>query len=265
MGLKQWYSKKKAKWDEEERLEKSVKEKREETHRRFQEILETFEIPELKTFCKNFLGTEPPDKIEELDRDRKRVIKPDRITHIDFIMDYYANGGLKFNQLKDYALKHKLISPSYFGVDSPEAGDQREFENIMNSIRADFEPENIKDEEHLQTQLIIFLKAKFSDKKVEREVRIKSGDKLDILVDGKYVFEVKVPTARTDLRNLSAQLEEYRDEYPYLCAVIADISGAHDGFMVVETRLTENIKEYVDKYRVKMGVPSLIFDVKKRG
>jgi len=39
----------------------------------------------------------------------------------------------------------------------------------------------------------------------------------------------------------------------------------HDDLMVVETRLTENIKEYVDKYKVKMGIPSLIFDVKKRG
>jgi len=63
-----------------------------------------------------------------------------------------------------------------------------------------------------------------------------------------------------------AQLEEYRDEYPYLCAVLADISGAqNDDVMVIETRLTENIKEYVDKYKVKMGIPSLIFDVKKRG
>lgn len=266
MGLKEWYSKKKAKWDEEERLEKTEKEKHEEERRRFQEILDKFEIPDLKTFCKNFLGTEPPEEIEEnSDTGRKRVIKPDRITHIDFIMGYYENGELKFNQLKDYALKHKLVSPSYFGVDSPEAGDQREFETLMNSIRADFEPEKIQNEEHLQSQLTIFLKAKFSNKKVEREVKIKSGDKLDILVDGKYVFELKVPKARTDLRNLSAQLEEYRDEYPYLCAVIADISGAHDDLMVIETKLTENIKEYVDKYKVKMGIPSLIFDVKKRG
>jgi len=267
LGVKEWWAKKNEKWEEEERLEKIEKEKHEEERNKFQEILDKFEIPELKNFFKNFLGTEPPEEIEEdSDTGRKRVIKPDRKTHVDFIMDYYAKGELKFNQLKDYALKHKLVSPSFFGIDSPEAGEQREFETLMNSISADFEPENIKDEEHLQSQLTIFLKAKFPDKKVEREVRIKSGDKLDILVDGKYVFELKVPKARTDLRNLSAQLEEYRDEYPYLCAVIADISGAqNDDTVDIETRLTENIKEYVDKYKVKMGIPSLIFDVKKRG
>ena len=266
MGIKDWWEQRKQQWREEARLGRLAEEKRKEEFNQFQQILDKFEIPQLKEFCKNFLGAEPPDEIEEeKETGRKRVIKPDRKTHVDFITDYYKNGQLKLSQLKDYALKHRILSPSYFGIESPEAGEKKEFENIMNTIRAQFEPENIQNEEHLQAQLTIFLKAKFPDKKVEREVSIKSGDHLDIVVGNKYVFELKVPKRRTDLRNLSAQLDEYYEEYPYLCAVIADISGTQKtDVMVIEPKMTETIKEYVDRYKVKLGVPSLVFDVNMR-
>jgi len=264
MGLKDWWQKRQDEKREEERQEQLLKEKYQEQLRQLLDILDHFEIPELKSFCKNFLGAEPTEEVSVDEAGRRRVIKPDRQTHIDFIKGYFNNNQLSLKQLKDYALKHRLLTPSYFGMESEEAGEQREFENIMNAIRAEFEPENIQNEEHLQAQLTIFLKAKFRDKKVEREITTKSGDKLDILVDNKYVFELKVPKRRTDLRNLSAQLDEYKDEYPYLCAVIADISGTSDEVMVVEPRLTQNIKDYVDRYKVKLSVPSLVLNVKKR-
>ena len=267
MGFKDWVDKKLEEREERKRLEEIERQKQEEEFQKFLEILEKFEIPQMKEFCKNFLVAEPQDEIHEDEKTgRRQVIKADRQSHVDFISSYYESGQLKLDQLKDYALKHKILTPSYFGVESAEAGDRREFERIINSIRADFQPENIQNEEHLQSQLTIFLKAKFPDMKVEREVRTKSGDKLDIIVDNKYVLELKVPKSRTDLRNLSAQLEEYTEEYPYLCAVIADISQAqNDNVLVVEPKLAENIKDYVDKYKVKLGVPSIVFDVKIRG
>jgi len=157
-----------------------------------------------------------------------------------------------------------MLPPSYFGMESEEAGDQREFENIMNTIRVEFEPENITNEEHLEAQLTIFLKAKFPERKVERQLVTKKGDILDILIDGKYVLELKVPKQKNDLRNLSAQLDEYKDDYSHLCAVIADISGTDYQVMVLDPRLAQNIKDYVDKYKMKLNIPSIVFNVKKK-
>ena len=66
------------------------------------------------------------------------------------------------------------------------------------------------------------MKTKFPEKKVEREVNTNLGNKLDILIDDVYVLEIKQPTSRSQLRNLSAQLEEYQEEYPFLAAIIGD-------------------------------------------
>jgi len=52
-----------------------------------------------------------------------------------------------------------------------------------------------------------------------------------------------------------------------LCAVIADISGqvsiSNDG-TELEVKLTENIKEYADRYLRKYKVPSIILNVGMR-
>ena len=101
--------------------------------------------------------------------------------------------------------------------------------------------------------------------KVEREAQTKRGDKLDIVINDKYVFELKVPRNRTQLRNLSAQLEEYVEQYPNLCAVIADISNVEiEEGEPIESNLTQNIKEYADNYKRKYNVQTLIFDVETR-
>jgi hypothetical protein len=190
-----------------------------------------------------------------------------RKEYIEDIYEYLRSKEITFEHLKDFALKAKIVAPSFFGIESKEINDNRDFENIINSIKADFEPENIKDEKELQAQLTIFIKAKFPELRVEREVLAKSGDKLDIVINDDLVLELKVPKNRTHLRNLSAQLEEYSEEYPNLCVVIADISGqvsiSNDG-TVLEARLTENIKEYTDRYLRKYKVPSIVLNVGMR-
>jgi len=165
--------------------------------------------------------------------------------------------------LKDYALKAKIVAPSFFGIESKEVGNESDFKNIINSIKADFEPEKITDEKELQAQLTIFLKAKFPELKIERELVTKSGNKLDIVIDNDYVLELKVPKSRTILRDLGAQLEEYAEEYPDLCAVIADTSGNKlpDGKIL---DITEDINDYADKYLRKFKVPSIILNVRMR-
>ena len=57
------------------------------------------------------------------------------------------------------------------------------------------------------------------------------------------------------LRNLSAQLEEYKEEYPNICAVIFDDESKN---------LTTDINEYVDKYKRNYGIHSIVLRGKKR-
>ena len=221
-------------------------------------LLDKFEIPDFDNFLMKYLNKKPEPEFEE-DRDtkRQRKINPGRKEYLDFIWEHLEKDEINYEHLKNFALKKRIVSPSFFGEISDEAYEKSDFENIINSIRSHFEPEKILDERDLESQLIIFLKAKYPDRKIQRQVTIKGGDILDILIDDKYVLELKVPKERSDLRNLSAQLEEYKEEYPHLCAIIFDL--------IDENNLSSDITEYVDKYKRNYHVPSIILGGRRRG
>ncbi|MHA7647346.1 hypothetical protein [Nitrosopumilus sp. S4] len=250
----------KVKREERKRIEAEEKAQIESQIKEFENILDKFEIKHLQSYCADILGMEPRE-FEKDNDGNKREIKPNRKTFEYFIIEQFKDGNTKLNQLKDFALKRKLVVPSFFGMGSDESGDEREFQNIINEIEHSFEPERILDEKELQSQLTIFLKAKYPNRKIEREVITQNKDKLDIVIDGKFVFELKVPKSRTDLRNLSAQLEEYSEQYPNVCAIIADTSKIAED---VESGLTQNIKQYADKYKVKLDIQSLVFEIVTR-
>lgn len=130
-----------------------------------------------------------------------------------------------------------------------------EFQQIIQEITNLFIPQKITNEEHLQSQITIFLQARYPEKIVEREIQTSKGDKLDIVIDKKYVLEVKVPHDKTALRNLSAQLEEYQEEYSNICAVIFNDENLY---------LSETIREYATKYHEKFDIPTIIISGKKR-
>jgi len=229
---------------------------------KIEKLLDKFEIPDFKNLFENVIGSEPTLEYE-IDKDTGREVLKNslRRIYLDFIDDNIDHGELSYQNIKDFAIRHRVITPSFFGEESDVVGNVNEFENMINSIHRNFQPENIKDEKEFQAQLAVFLKAKFPDKRIEREVETKKHNELDIIIDNKYVFELKVPTTRDQLRNLSAQLEEYQEEYPNICTIIADTSKIDE---FVESGLTQNIREYSDKYKVKFGIQTLIFEIKKR-
>jgi len=253
---------------ENERITKENEEKLLEYTNKVNNLLDKFEISKFEDFLKKYLN-HTNFTFHETDKKTGEIYEKagSRRDYVATIYQYLDLKEITYDHLKDFALKARVVAPSFFGMESEVIGNDRDFENIINSIKADFQPENIKDEKELQSQLTIFIKAKFPELKIEREVLAKSGDKLDIVIDNDYVLELKVPKNRTHLRNLSAQLEEYSEEYPNLCAVIADISDqvsiTNDG-TELEARLTENIKEYSDRYFRKYKVPSIILNVGMR-
>ena len=235
---------------EEERLRQLKKEKD-----NIEKLLDKFEFPDLEELCSTYLGHKPTGDIEE-DEDEEghkiqKVLKPNRRNYLDFIWENLKDDELKPTQIKDFALKKPIVSPSFFGLQTSSEQVKREFENIINTI-AQFQPEKATlEKEHFQPQLFVYLKAKYPDKKIEREVPTKNNQEfLDIVIDDKYVLELKVYSDRSQLRALGAQLEEYKEKYPYVCAVILDNENSESSKV--------NIKEYTDKYKVRNNVPCVI-------
>jgi len=219
----------------------------------FKELISKFEFPDLEKLCERILGTKPPRKSEVDPKTGERYFYP--LNRFDY-EQYIMNGNFTLQQIKDFALKYQIVSPSFFGKVLETDKEKKEFEIIINSIKAQFQPEKIKDEDHLQAQVAIFLKAKYPNSKVEREVITRSGDKLDILMDDKFVFELKVYSDKNQLRDLGAQLEEYKMDYPLLCSIILD---------TIRNETSEtNIREYSDKYKVRHGVPTIVLYGSKR-
>jgi len=260
--------KKRLEKEEQERIDAGTQKEFLEYTNKVNELLDKFEISNFNDFCKRYLNIDTPT-ITEIDKNTNRTHERPlgRSEYLSSMWYHLNRHEISFQHLKDFALKARIVAPSFFGMESEVITDERNFENIINSIKVNFQPERITDEKELQSQLIIFIKAKFPELKIEREVIAKSGDKLDIVIDNDLVLELKVPKNKTHLRNLSAQLEEYAEEYPNLCAVIADISDqvsiSNDG-TELEARLTENIKEYTDRYLTKYKVPSIILNVGMR-
>lgn len=280
-------------WDERQERKRLEEEEREHVklelnkiRKQINYLLDQFTMKHLNEFCGEMIGRQPSDELV-LDEDEsphdsftktitygKKMIhkfdgsqssKIDRRTYVEFVWKNLEDGRIKYEQIKSFALRKKVVHRGFFGSDFDKKSDERELRSILAIIQKDFEPENIQEEDDLQAQLTIFLKATFLDRKIEREKEIKSGDKLDILIDDRFVLELKVPKTRTDLRNLTAQIEEYLEEYPNLAVVIADASAylqSDKGGKKPQSPVTDIIDEYVDKYQTKFGVQSLVLRVK---
>ena len=256
---------------EQAKKDRVAKEERERLRFNLEKLLDKYDMSDLNNFCSKYLGEAPASR--EILRDgTERELKPNRHTFVNFILEYYDKGQLRAEQIKDFSLKHRIVTPSFFANETEsKVGNENELNDILDVIDEKFKPEAIIDEKELQGQLAVFLKAVYPGRKIEREVTTKRGDKIDILIDDNYVLELKVPSGKDSLRSLSAQIEEYMEEFPLLAVVIADksdlVSDQDDSEFYdpdLERGLTKRIIEYADKYKVKYGVKTLIFSVKKR-
>ena len=256
---------------EQAKKEMAAKEERERLRFDLEKLLDKYDMGDLSNFCTKYLGEEPHRKQVTLRDGTERELKPNRHTFVNFILEYYDKGQLRAEQIKDFSLKHRIVTPSFFSDETEsKVGNENELNDILDVIDEKFKPEIIIDEKELQSQLAVFLNAIYPDKKIEREAKTKGGDLVDLLIDNNYVLELKVPSSKTHLRALSAQIEEYMEEFPLLAVVIADKSDLvsdQDGEFYdpdLDKELTKKIREYADKYKVKYGVRTLIFSVKKR-
>lgn len=127
------------------------------------------------------------------------------------------------------------------------------FLKILDSIQETFEPAPSSDEKELQGNLEQFLKIKYPGKKIEREVDTRFG-KLDFVIDGKYVIELKLAKNPAILRNLIGQLEEYQEVHRQIAVLLLNI---------IEISDIEKINYYAERYLAK-GIPTIIIHGKTR-
>ena len=303
MGFKDWALKKLEERKEKNQLKQEERERIQEENRKhryeIQDLLDKFTINQFQKFCTSYIGALPEDELEVDEDDEKESIRPEtkkpgwkfpkrklswkkdpairrRREYTEFIWNCIEEGDIRYEQLKDFALNNRIVSPSFFGTETKAIGSETELHTILDAIEEDFDPEAIMDEKELQGQIVVFLKTRFKGKEVAREIPMQegSGEKnfIDIVIDNVYALEVKLPTTRTQLRNLKGQLEEYKESYPFLGVVIGDktelVTDSSDTEFYdskFEPNLPVWIKEYTDKYKVDLGIRSVVFNIIRRG
>ena len=73
-------------------------------------LLDKFELEQLKHLCMNLLGREPePEYFEERETGKQIELPQYRNDYIHFIIE-----ELRLSQIKDYAIKNKIISGNLF-------------------------------------------------------------------------------------------------------------------------------------------------------
>jgi len=198
--------------------------------------------------------------------DKGRIEKERKLREESDVIEKHTVGDVNLDEIKEKSsLNSQGLDPNKMNDKIPETPKQEEsekpsettnntFQEIINTIQNDFPAEKIYDEKELQAQLRIFLKIKYPNRDVQREVHTDDSI-LDLLVDQKYAFEVKVPRNRTELRNLRGQIEEYKEHFPNLCVVIYENE---------DYNMLEDIKKYVEIYKEKYNVQSVVLQGKKR-
>lgn len=103
---------------------------------------------------------------------------------------------------------------------------KKDFEELLNTIRDQFRPETVRNEEDLEKQLYQFLSGKLSERRIERQVYVDGSMKIDLVVDGKYGIELKIADSAQKLHTLTGQALFYKENFKEVIAVILD-TGAN--------------------------------------
>ena len=67
-------------------------------------LFDKFDYTDIEKICKNVIGKFPKSGSE----------RPERIQLLEFIWKHYKEGNLNFQQVKDFAIKEGIVSPTFF-------------------------------------------------------------------------------------------------------------------------------------------------------
>lgn len=245
-----------------EKLADEIKRKQE-ISRIKRQILERFEMSELKKICRDYGIGEPSPYTTDIISGKKSKITLTRNDYIKRIinkltLDQIKNFSEK-NRIKIYDIlkeEKKLSKANLIDRKEPEKKvttieikRQSELDSILDAIANEFEPEDVRDENDFEKQLTQFLKYKYPER-IQRQVPTRKG-KIDIVIDNKYAIELKIADSKGKLRDLVGQALSYKKVYDDVAVILLDVGK----MMHSEIReYTDDYEEHKIKCRVIEGV-----------
>lgn len=236
-------------------------ERRQETTQTKRQVLDRFEMGDLKRICKDYGIGEPRPYEENLFTGEKYKKTVTREHFVNRVRD-----RLTLDQIKNFSDKHKIkiwdilkeerkisesppqkIQEPEKRVTTIEVKRQSEFDSILESIEKSFEPEDVRDENDFEKQLTQFLKIKYPDR-IKRQVGTPKG-KIDIVIDNMYAIELKIAESEGKLRNLVGQISDYKKVYSEVAVILLDVGKMS----------RSGIKEYIGDYE-NLGVKTVIVE-----
>lgn len=223
----------------------------------------------MKGICKDYGIGEPSPYEEDFLTGEKSRRTVTREHYIDWIME-----RLNLDQIKNFCDKRririwdivgeKVPEPAPIAVEEvkrPTIGEKQgveelpqvtqmevkksEFDLILESIKKEFEPEDVRDENDFEKQLTQFLKIKYPDR-ARRQIDTPKG-KIDIVIDNRYAIELKIADGKGKLRDLVGQVYSYKKILNDVAVILLDVSKMSH----------HEIKEYTDDYG-RLGVKTVI-------
>lgn len=213
---------------------------KEEIYRTKKHILNKFELKDLKKICKAYGIGKPSPYEEDIitgERRRRSLTRGHYINYVIF--------RLSLEQIEDFCNRHKIDiwdiikerekrepkrtehiqeKPREEKITKIEIKRQPEFESILETIESEFQnivcDIKIRDENELRKQLVIFLRTKLSNK-IEEEYNTSKG-RIDILIDRKYVLELKYADNKGTLEKGIAELKRYGKQFDNIVFIILD-------------------------------------------
>jgi len=241
--------------------------KRQEIAQTKRQILNRYEMNDLKKICRDY-GIGEPLPYEENpisgEKYKRTVTREDFINHVmdrltlDQIKTFSVKNRIKIwdilkeeksvvsETLKSEKAKETTEEPEQ-KVTTIEVKSQSEFDSILESIENEFEPEDIRDENDFEKQLTQFLKIKYPGR-VRRQVETSKG-KIDLVIDEKYAIELKIADGKGKLRDLVGQVYNYKKVFNDVAVILLDVGKIPHS----------EIKEYIDDYE-RLGVKTLIIE-----
>lgn len=209
-------------------------------------LLSRFAVWQLERIC---LSEDIPPYVEGKRGPRKARSKNEFIDLIvdeldfDDVVEYAKKFGVRY---QDILRDLEEFEAELFGEDEDvDFQPESEFDEILDLIQREFRPEMTRDEEDLEKQLAMFLKVYLGEDRVERQVTIERGKRVDILIDGVYGIEVKIADS-TGLAYLPTQLRIYRKRLRDVAAVIVRPIGKEVNIGDILELLDEDGIKYVE-------------------
>lgn len=213
-----------------------------------QEALKFYTIKDMKDVCNQYGVGQPPEYHTDIISGKKIKNKMDRDEYVNFIVKKipiqyilsYADGHrirvpmearpINTNKTESSHSPAPQRIPEVPSDPNPirtELEDKSSFEVILNYIRKHFSNDTrdqfFRNEDGFNTALVSSLRSAFRSTFDIQDRRAKRDGSGDIVINGKYVLELKYVNNRSTMNNGFKEIKTYKQRYERICMVLLDV------------------------------------------